>query len=686
MTDVSPSAEDTLTAHTTTAEQLTPPENPLRPGHLLAPFRAHLNPPQAHRLSADRLHEIDIAQTRIRVHPDLPSVAAWGYGFYGAATSPGPLLEVTAGQQTRLRWRNRLPASTYPNDPNRPAATLPFATARLDDPKSATDSVQNHLGAQGGTAEDTSSAPVGWTSVHLHGGHSHADSDGWPDNMLPTGGIQLTGYDNTYDNADLGLDKVGAFLWYHDHAMNGTRYHVFAGLAGGYLVRDPREHQLGLPTRAGDGEIVLLLQDRNLDVADGAPQLLHKTTTDTAEFFGPLTLVDGKLWPRLPLRPEVYRLRLLNGSNARAYRLHLVTVETGADGSPVVTPHHDRVLVIGTDAGLLWRAWQLGDDQALTMASAERFDILVNLTGLPEGAQLYVVNSAQAPFGGDGPPELADLIQHGDRPNRNPYPWVLRIDIDPDAPTPGQPQSVFTDAASTELNPAFRRLSHDAPDPAPGGPPTLAITGHVHRTILLAETNPPGHLYVQEIVADPAGGISLQLPGEAAPARYRVDGWMASDPMLSSSRVSFYDHIALRPQLGQWQLWKFVNTTGDTHPIHIHQSTFQPLEATAGRLVFTDANGDNRYDPETRTTSAPLVPETDPANPPRTYEPHEVHGWKEVIRVDPGNLVKVAIRFDLAGRYVYHCHILEHEDTEMMRPFVVTVMDMNDGMDGMHRG
>jgi FtsP/CotA-like multicopper oxidase with cupredoxin domain len=689
MTDVStapaPASNDTLSLHTTDpAAQLAPPDNPVRPGQALAPFRAQLHPPRAHRLSAERLHEIDIAPTEIRVHPDLPPIPAWGYGFYGAATSPGPLLEVAAGQRTRVRWRNRLPASSYPNDPHRPPASLPFATAVLPDPNFDTDSVLNHLGTGGGGPENTSGAPIGWITTHLHGGHTHPDSDGWPDNMVPTGGSQLTGYDNTYDNAELGLAKVGEYLWYHDHAMNGTRYHVFAGLAGGYLVRDPREHQLGLPTRADQGEVVLIMADRNLDVADGTPRLLHKTTTDTAEFFGPLTLVNGRLWPRLPLRPEVYRLRVLNGSNARAYRLHLVSVQDGPDGAPVVTAHHDRVLVIGTDAGLLWRGWQLGNDQALTMAPAERFDVLVNLDGLPAGAQLYVVNSAQAPFGGAAPPELADLIQHGDRTKRNPYPWVLRIDVDPDAPTPGRPASLFAATAAAELNPAFRRLAHNAPAPTPDEPPTLSIGDHDHATILLAETYPPGHLYVQEIVPDPAGTIDLQLPGEAAPTTYRVDGWMAADPMPSSSRVSFYDHIALRPQLGRWQVWKFVNTTGDTHPIHIHQSTFQPLDATAGRLVFADAGGKNRYDPDTRRTSAALVPETDPANPPRAYEPHEMHGWKEVIRVDPGNVVKVAIRFDLAGRYVYHCHVLEHEDTEMMRPFVVPVTPMNDGMGGMH--
>ncbi len=116
--------------------------------------------------------------------------------------------------------------------------------------------------------------------------------------------------------------------------------------------------------------------------------------------------------------------------------------------------------------------------------------------------------------------------------------------------------------------------------------------------------------------------------------------------------------------------------------MHIHQSQFQPLNPAGTRLIVTDAGGTNLYNPETRTTSAPLVPDPDPNNQPRTFEPSEIHGWNDVIRVDPGNIVEVAVRFDIPGRYVYHCHILEHEDTEMMRPFVVTVTDMSDGAMG----
>ncbi|MDQ3899226.1 MAG: multicopper oxidase domain-containing protein [Actinomycetota bacterium] len=117
--------------------------------------------------------------------------------------------------------------------------------------------------------------------------------------------------------------------------------------------------------------------------------------------------------------------------------------------------------------------------------------------------------------------------------------------------------------------------------------------------------------------------------------------------------------------------------TGDTHPIHIHQSQFQPLDVAGALLSVVDASGANLYDPACRMTSAPIVP--DATCHGRAFEPPETLGWKDVIRVDPGNVVKVAIRLDIPGRYVYHCGVLEHEDTEMMRPFVVTVMHMDDG-------
>lgn len=612
--------------------------NPIS-GPDLQPFQALASPSRPYRVEGhveDRL-VLDIADTQLRVHPGLPPVPAWGYGLAGRVTSPGPLLEVPAGRPLRIRFRNRL------------SGELPFMTSRVVGDDDA-DSTQNHVGAAGGVPQDTSMSPIGWTVTHLHGGHVGPESDGWPDHMVGPGGHQDCEYPNDYDNADLGLAKVGAALWYHDHAMDATRYHVYAGLAGGYLVRDARESVLGLPTTARGGEVVLLLQDRNLGVdSAGRIRLLHKITDATAEFFGPMTLVNGQLWPRMPVRDSVVRLRLYNGSNSRAYRLHLLD-QSG-------TSLHGRVLVIGTEAGLLHTAVPLPTDGALTMAPAERLDVLVDLSGLA-GRRVYVVNSADAPFGDQ--PIPADVVTA--RPEaRLAYPQVMRLDVGDE---PGDPRrvAIWNDlAAGAVLNPSFRRLVHTA-EPVPSVPEFVLPTDHAHRLILLSESDPPGHLLLTECRPDPDGPIEVQLPHEAAPQRYAAAG------------SGFYDETWLRPKIGDWEIWRFLNTTGDTHPIHIHQSTFQPLGAAGVPYLTqtTDAGGTEVpcYDHEARLTVAPLVP--DVAAQGRTFEGSEVLGWKDTIRVAPGELVSLAIRFDRLGRYVYHCHVIEHEDQAMMRPFVVT--------------
>lgn len=631
----------------------------------LQPFVAVVRPPRAKRLR--RRNVFELAPTTWSPHPELPPLPGWGYGQPGHPRIPGPLLEARAGKKTRVVWRNRLHSGE-----------LPFATAvvAVDDDG---DSTQNHLGDGGGQPQDLSSAPVGWAVTHLHGAHVGPESDGWPDHMMPDGGAQECLYPNDEDNGGLGLAKVGAFLWYHDHAMDATRYHVYAGLAGGYLVRHPRERELGLPTSVAEGETVLLLQDRNLTVdGDGAVRALHKVTADTAEFFGPLTMVNGMLWPRMDVRGDIARLRICNGSNSRTYRLHLL------DGSG--QPVHGRVLVIGTEGGLLWKAAPVGVDAGLILAPAERLDVIVDLRGLA-GQHIYVVNSAAAPFSGDGAP--ADLL--APRPeDRIPFPQVMRLDVDQSEDTRDTEDTESTQdpghlgqtsrsehlwdrlAAGTVLNPAFRRLTH-RPSGSPDGPHELVIPGdHEHRLVILSESDPPGHLQLTEVVPDPNGHVEVQLPTDTEPQPYAAVG------------SSLYDTVGILPKLGQWEVWRFLNTTGDTHPMHIHQSTFQPLGDAGTCYTVTDADDVCLFDQPSHTTTSPLVPAPAGTGIPRSFDDWEVTGWKDTLRIDPGQLVSVAVRFDLVGRYVYHCHIIEHEDHEMMRPFVVTPLAMDGHMGGMH--
>ena len=108
------------------------------------------------------------------------------------------------------------------------------------------------------------------------------------------------------------------------------------------------------------------------------------------------------------------------------------------------------------------------------------------------------------------------------------------------------------------------------------------------------------------------------------------------------------------PLLDSTEIWTLVNLTDDTHPIHLHLVRFQILDR-------------RRFDFETYRTSKKLV-FTGPSVPP---DPHEA-GWKDTVRADVLMATRIIVRFEgYAGRYVWHCHVLEHEDNEMMRPYEV---------------
>lgn len=128
--------------------------------------------------------------------------------------------------------------------------------------------------------------------------------------------------------------------------MDIARYNVYAGLAGLWVIRDDEE--LRLPQTLREHEIPLLIQDRNLELDEQGSftgQVLHKIEDSTREFFGPYTLVNGKIWPHLEVHAGAYRFRTINGSNSRMYRLVLLD----QNGQPC----NDTITQIGTDGGLL---------------------------------------------------------------------------------------------------------------------------------------------------------------------------------------------------------------------------------------------------------------------------------------------------------------------------------------------
>src|SRR2546423_9527836 len=253
-----------------------------------------------------------------RFHRDLPESRIWGFD----GTVPGPTIEAERAQPVRVEWRTEL------HGPLPVVVTIaPEATDADGVP------VQAVPGLSGGAPDEHATALTGHTVVHLHGGLTPASYDGWAENLFAPGQPAVFHYP---------MDQRAALLWYHDHVMGITKYDVYAGLAGLWIIRDERERELGLP-EGRPFELPLLIQDRNFDVDHEGRltgQLVHKTDPDVMEAFAPFTTVNGKGWPVPDVQPATHPFRVLNGSNARTYRLVLVGDETA---------ELQRVTPIGTD-------------------------------------------------------------------------------------------------------------------------------------------------------------------------------------------------------------------------------------------------------------------------------------------------------------------------------------------------
>jgi len=370
----------------------------------LAPFADALPVPR--RLVAARQNgrlSVPIRAGAHRFHRDLPESAVWGYD----GMVPGPTIEAERGQPVTVQWRNELDGALPVV-----VTTAPEATDTSGVP------VQCVPGLSGGTPDQNAAALAGHAVVHLHGGLTPASYDGWAENLVAPGQDAFFHYP---------MDQRAALLWYHDHVMGVTRFGVYAGLAGLWIIRDRRERELGLP-EGPPFEVPLLIQDRNFGLDEAGRltgQLVHKTDPEVMEAFAPFTVVNGKVWPLLEVQPATYRLRVLNGSNARTYRLVLLR-----DGEPEL----HRITQIGTDHGLLRTPGRVPPD-GLVLASAERADLLADFSGLEPGSELTLVNTAAAPF--DGAPFRAANARNAADPGRMlPYPHVMRFRV---VPGPGNP-------------------------------------------------------------------------------------------------------------------------------------------------------------------------------------------------------------------------------------------------------
>ena len=387
---------------------------------------------------------------------------------------------------------------------------------------------------------------------------------------------------------------------------------------------------------------------------------LPQGTSDIAPVWNPeaffnTMVVNGNTWPLLEVAPALYRFRLLNASDSRFMNLSLFLVNGKGEKLREIPWYQ-----IGSEQGLLPKVVRIetgfattlpgnGSDvnpnsrdclrpngklrnncvpavpgtfaeQALLMGPAERPDVIVDFSGLENGDQVIVFNTGpDAPFGG--------------------FP-----DIPADPATTGQ---VMKFVVNTALATAGGDPSTPAPalvlDPNPGGVPKLGAPDAIQDLALLEEESALLCVTVDAVT----GRIDLD-PGSIPPVCDPVLGSFPFAPKAAVLGVQgsaggvvqlWDDPIAQNPALGAVEQWELWNWSADAHPIHLHLVKFE--------VVNREVIG---------------------SGTPRPPEPWEA-GWKDTAIMYPGEVTRVKALFDIPGLYVWHCHILSHEDNEMMRPF-----------------
>jgi spore coat protein A len=313
----------------TLSHGLVPPSTALDPGKL-TPYVDALPIPEVMRSSGLRAlpenpavklpyYRVAMHEIHQKVHRDLPATRLWGFN----SSSPGPIFETRSGQGLLVEWVNELPVKHFlPIDYNLHGAERDKPEVRC--------------------------------VIHLHGGKTPPASDGYPESWVVPGKSLFCHYPNQQD---------AALLFYHDHTMGINRLNIYAGLQGLFVIRDQTEAALNLPS--GAYEIPLLLYDRFLR-NDG--QLEYPVSPDpkapwVPEIYSNAMLANGKLSPYLDVEPRRYRFRVMNGSNARFFRISF------GDLLPMQ--------VIGADQGLLAAAVTM---KRVLLGPAERADLVFDFS------------------------------------------------------------------------------------------------------------------------------------------------------------------------------------------------------------------------------------------------------------------------------------------------------------------
>ncbi len=613
-------------------------------------------------------YTIDCSQFEDQLHPDLPNpTRLWGYGQGANFKHIGGIIATKRDVPVQITMRNNLP----------PTHILPVDRTIMG---------ASGVGAEGGDNR---------IATHLHGGYVPWISDGGPHHWWDPNGLtgsSLTTLGNPIQNPAAAPNaqeiyypnqQSSRLMWYHDHAFGITRLNAYAGIATGYVVYDDYELAMtgapfNLPGPLDPRTHYLVFQDKHFVSPTTAqsdptwynimpnsrpgdlwyPHVYDPTLWEQApgfptppdpsifpEHFGDTMLVNGTVYPYLDVEPRQYRFRLLNACNARFLNLRLVHAKgrTGVfatEPSTRLTPG-PGFLQIGNECGFLPAPTMISGpgQKQLLLSPAERADLIVDFRNVAPGSVLILYNDGEGPFT-DGvanqgnnydyypgnPNTPASIPGYG--PNSR---TIMQIRVKPRV-GPADPV-ISLPPVFTPTDPFMLTQTPGVPTPVPAGVP-------VRRFTLVEGFDGYGRL-IQML-----GGDTPDINGEFG--------------------VPYESVLPAPIAAGSTEVWEVLNLTMDTHPIHLHLVNFHVLS----RQDF-DAMG--------YVGGAPLLtgPEIAPDN-------NEL-GWKETVRMNPSQVTRIIATFSLptvpfvvppsprtgGNEYVWHCHILEHEEHDMMNALVV---------------
>jgi FtsP/CotA-like multicopper oxidase with cupredoxin domain len=596
-------------------------------------------------------YEIAVREFRQHILPPslgLEPTKVWSYGSVnhsGTFNYPAFTIEATWGRPVRVKWINGLVRG---NGKFRPHLLAIDQTLHWANPPGGARGRDTH-----GSDQAPYRGPVPMVT-HLHGGHSSEESDGYPEAWyLPaardipaayagrgslyrkfqaqaqsklgqawTPGSAVFQYDN---------DQRATTMWYHDHTLGMTRANVYAGPAGFYLLRGGPDDAVGgaLPGPAparGDSpgldyfEIPIAIQDR-MFTEDGA--LFYP---DNRAFFEGLE----RSQLQVPFRPDPAcggesdvapiwnpeffgNTMVVNGATWPSLQ-----VQQRRYRFRLLNGCNSRFLILKMSNGL--PIWQIGTEGGflpapvelaeVLLGPAERADVIVDFTHVPTGSEIILENVApDEPFGGGIP----------------------GVDFDPSDPeSTGQVMRfLVVPAKSPDASTPPNELILPALAPLGAATHTRQVSLNEEMSgSVRVRTDEHGDLVLDCAYGEPFGPVEADL-GTLNP-----DG--------TGNPLGWDEPITENPRVGSIEVWEIYNFTADAHPIHIHEVTFEVV----GREAI--GGGGSR--------------------PPDSWET----GRKDTVIAYPGEITRVKALFDRPGLFVWHCHIVEHEDNEMMRPYRVS--------------